>query len=193
MGLDIHIRTDQHDIILKEIDSQGSIRLRGTLSRSFLPLILRQHGPNDNELLQISVITGIDLVPLLDMGLYPDPLDEEYQLSECDTEEEKEKIIAENNANKKKYAKPICEIIDLLERLDISLKEKPEYYKQLMLSAASENSLRYFQNYSVDPQPNTYSFVSHSAPNLRVDIWVMIKYLKFAETKGAKITYFDFG
>src|SRR5688572_19496112 len=131
MGLDISIRTDQDDIILREIHAEDSSSLRGTLSRSFLPLIFRQHEPNDEELSQISEITGIDLTPLLDMRLYPDPLDEEYQLSLCDTEEEKQETIGKINTNRQNYAKPIREVIDILERLDASLKAKPEYYKQL--------------------------------------------------------------
>lgn len=193
MGLDISIRTDQDDIILREIHSEDSSNLRGTLCRSFLPLIFRQHEPNDEELSQISEITGIDLTPLLDMGLYPDPLDEEYQLSLCDTEDEKQETIDKINTNKQNYAKPIREVIDILEQLDASLKAKPEYYKQLQLSDTSDESLRYFKNFSVDPTPNSYGFISHSDTTLGVDIRAMIKYLKFAETNGATITYFGFG
>jgi hypothetical protein len=192
MGLDISIRTDQDERILQAIHSDDSISLRETLSRRFLPLIFRQHEPNDEELSQISAITGIDLTPLLDMGLYPDPLDEEYQLSQCDTEEEKQKAIDKINTNKQKYAKPVREVIDILEQLDASLKAKPEYYKQLELSDTSDDSLRYFKNYSVDPAPNSYGFISHSDTTFGVDIRTMSKYLKFAETKGAAITYFSF-
>lgn len=192
MGLDISIRTDKDEKILEEIHSDDPINLRGMLSRSFLPLIFRQHEPNDEELTQISETTGIDLTPLLDMGLYPDPQDEEYQLSLCDTEEEKKKVAAEINTNKQRFAKPINEIIDILERLDADLKENPEYYKQLELSDTSEESLTYFKNYSVDPEPNSYGFISHGDTTLGVDIRTMIKYLKFAKTKGATVTYFSF-
>jgi hypothetical protein len=193
MGLDIQIRTDQDEKILAEIYSDHSNNLRGTLSRSFLPLIFRQHEPNDEELSQISELTGIDLTPLLEMGFYPDPQDEEYQLSLCNTDEERKKIKTEMMVKKQKYAKPISEIIDILEQLNTKLINNPDYYKQLKFSDTSEDSFRYFKNYFLDPEPNNYGFISHSDITLGVDIRTMIKYLTFANTKGASITYFSFG
>ncbi|HWJ28626.1 MAG TPA: hypothetical protein VNS32_18935 [Flavisolibacter sp.] len=193
MGLDIQIRTDQDDKILEEIHSDDSIKLRGTLSRSFLPFIYREHEPNDEELSQISEITGIDLMPLIEMGLYPDSLDEEYQLSTCESDEEKRKVQDKLNASKLKYAKPIDSILETLNRLDNYLKSNPEYYKELKLSDTSEESLRYFKNYSLDPEPTKYGLISHSDATLGVDIRAMIKYLEFAKSRQATITHFSFG
>jgi hypothetical protein len=193
MGLDIYIKTDQDDRILKEIYSDNSINLSGTLSRSFLPLVFRQHELNDEELTQISQIAGVNLMPLLEMGYYPNPIDEEYQLSICENDEEKRKVEEELTASKEKYAKPIEYIINILVQLDTKLKSNPDYFKQLRLSDTSEDYLSYFKNYSVEPDLSEYGFIAPRDTTLGVDIRAMIKYLEFAKSRGAKVTYFEFG
>jgi len=90
VGLDILIQTNK-----KEEDKRGTF-----LSRLFVRLILRAHDNNDEELVQISQITGIDLTPILDM----DKGDASYEEFQLEFEEDPELI--------KKYKARIIEIHD---------------------------------------------------------------------------------
>ena len=182
MGLDIFISTDKH------IDRQGK---RSSLSRIFLRLVLRQHD-DDEEINQISEISGIDLTPLVEMNI-PDTSYLEFQLEDTEDEEEIEKINKEIAETQKQYSQDIKLVINRLRKLDQALKENPDYYKQLDLTEPYEAYINYFKNYAADVEPNEYDFIADSETNFGVDIRTIISYLTFAKSEGATKTYFSYG
>ena len=183
MGLDIFISTD------KDIDRQDK---RNSLSRTFLKLIFQQHDDNDEEINQISEISGVDLTPLLDMNI-PDTSYLEFQLDGIEGDEDIQRIKNEIAESKKVYSQGIDLIIDTLQRLDTALKARPNYYKDLHFTHSYEAYINYFKNYAVDVEPNEYGFVSDSDTNFGVDIRTLLNYLTFAKSQGATKTYFRFG
>ena len=183
MGLDIFISTD------KNIDRQDK---RSSLSKIFLRLIFQQHDDNDEEINQISEISGIDLTPLLEMNI-PDTSYLEFQLEDIKDEEEIKKIRSEITATQEQYSQDIQLVLDTLQKLDKALKDKPAYYKQLNLTDPYEAYINYFKNYATDVEPNEYDFISDSETNFGVDIRTLISYLTFAKSQGATKTYFSFG
>ncbi len=184
MGLDIFITTN------KEIDRREDIP--NSLSRIFVRLILQQHDNNDEEINQISKISGIDLTPLLEMEI-PDTSYLEFQLDDTEDDKEIQRIKDEIEKTKELYSKDIDLIIDTLQKLDTTLKTKPDYYKQLRLTDPDENYINYFKNYPVDVKPNEGDFVSDNNTNFGIDIRTLLKYLTFAKSQGATKTYFSFG
>lgn len=184
MGLDIIACTD------KDIIPPADIRYH--LSRIFLQLVLRQHDNDDDEINQISEISGIDLLPVLEMRI-PDTSYLEFQLDATEDEQEIKRIQEEVIQTKEQFSKDIDAVIDSLEKLDKALKEMPDYYKQLRLTNANKIRLNYFKNYSVDVKPNKYGFVSDADTNFGVDIRMLLNYLIFARSQGATKTYFTFG
>lgn len=183
MGLDIFISTD------KNIDRQGK---RSSLSRTFLRLIFQQHDDNDEEINQVSEISGIDLTPLLEMNI-PDTSYLEFQLEDIEDEEEIKKIRSEIAETREQYSQDIQLILDTLQKLDKALKERPDYYKRLHLTNPFEEYINYFKNYAIDVEPNEYGFISDSETNFGVDIRTLISYLTFAKSQGATKAYFRFG
>jgi hypothetical protein len=184
MGLDIFISTN------KEIDRREDIR--NSLSRIFVRLILQQHDNNDEEINQISKISSIDLTALLEMEI-PDTSYLEFQLDDNEDDKEAQRIKDEIVKTKELFSKDIDLIIDTLQKLDTTLKTKPDYYKQLHLTDPDDNYINYFKNYPIEVKPNEYGFISDSDTNFGVDIRTLLTYLTFAKSQGATKTYFSFG
>lgn len=141
MGLDILIRTHKEDNFSSEVFN--------SISRTFVPLILRPHPNNDDEIFQISNLTGMDLTPLLEMGEYPDPEEEEYRISCCSTAKEKAEVKTQFQSEKQRCLKEIDAVIDRLTKLDMALKSDFGYYKKLKLTNPTQNYIRYFRNYAI--------------------------------------------
>lgn len=184
MGLDIFISTD--------IDIMSEAGLRSSLSRIFLRLIFRQHDQDDDEINQISEISGIDLSSLLEMNI-PDTSYLEFQLDSIEDGQERQKIKDEITQIREKFSKDINVVIDTLQKLDEKLKAKPDYFQKIRLTNPPESFINYFKNYSVDIEPNKYGFVSDNDTNFGVDIRGLLRYLTFARSQGAVKTYFSFG
>ena len=183
MGLDILISTD------KNIDRQGK---RSFLSRIFLRLILQQHDDNDEEINQISEISGVDLTSLLEMNI-PDTSYLEFQLENIQDEGEIKRIKKEIAKTQEQYSQDIQLVVDMLQKLDNALKENLDYYKQLNLTNPHEACINYFKNYGTDVEPNEYGFISDNETNFGIDIRTLINYLIFAKSQGATKAYFSFG
>ncbi len=178
MGIDISILTDKENLRREAFNYY--------LSRTFLRLVFRQHDDDDEEINQISIISGVDLKPLLEMHI-PDISYLEYQLEEEEDLEKIASIQSEIGQIVSSYSKDINLVIDTLQKLDARLKATPAYYKQLRLRDAEDNYIDYFRNYSVEV-PDNYGITNFGA-----DIRILLNFLIFAKSKGATKAYFSFG
>jgi hypothetical protein len=188
MGLDIFIRTDNHEQIFTP-GYYDSYFKEHSLSRTFCNFMCRQNvSSGEPELDQISQITSVDISPLYQMETYTGEEGLEFLMETVENEEERQNIIAQARQCRDRLKgnidivlATINALIDRLSKIDNLPSLLNDYGYDTL------DSKTYFANFDKDEGDG---YIDN---NFGRDLRNFKRFLEFAKEKGAATVYFNYG
>jgi len=191
MGLDIFVNTDNDKEIsvIAYHENYNDFANRHNLSRTFCNFMCRQHVTHgEPELDQIGKITGIDISPIYGMEKYGDHESIEFQLSYAESDEEREQINKQIQADRNSLKNNIDLVLNtvgsLIQKLSVidDLDEK--------LDDGGHDTLEYAVYFA---DFNSDSNEGYTRNNFGQDLRNFKRCLDLAKSKGATTVWFNYG
>ncbi|RYY07723.1 MAG: hypothetical protein EOP43_02395 [Sphingobacteriaceae bacterium] len=190
MGLDIHISTDNsvRSQIPDYYNEQDDYFNKHSLSRSFFNLMNRQTDVvQELEIDQISKIAEVDLSSLYEMESYPNEDYLEYQLEYAETEEEKQSILKQAEADKLLLHENINKVLQTINSLIEKLMKINNLSELLVPANFDSSNLSYFSDFEVDKKTR---YIDN---NFGQDLRNFKRFLEFAKEHGTTSVWFEYG
>ena len=191
MGLDIFVSTDHDEEIRSAAyrENYNDFANKHNLSRTFCDFMCRQHVTySEPELDQIGKITGIDISPIYDMEKYGDYESIEFQLSYAESDEEREQINRQVQADRDSLKNNIDLVSNTVESLIQKLSGINDLEKRL--DDGGRDTLEYavyFANFNSD---NNEGYTRNSFGQ---DLRNFKRFLELAKSKSATTVWFNYG
>jgi hypothetical protein len=189
MGLDITIITDNCNDFPDDYHAdENDYFHKHSLSRTFCNFMSRravvEHEP---ELNQIGRLTDIDIYPFYDMEAYPDEEGLEYFLETAESEEERQQIMAEAEADKEKVSNNIELILQTVSALIYSLSEIDDLPGLLFETDYDTlSNATYFADFNTDKGDG------YIGNNFGQDLRNFKRFLEYAKAKGSTTIWFTY-
>jgi len=189
MGLDITLKTDNYHAFPEDYDNEENDHFnKHSLSRTFCNFMCRravvEHTP---ELDQIGEITGIDITPFYDMEAYPDEEGLAYFLETAESEEERNQILAEAEADREKVSNNIDAITQkvavLIEKLG-AINNLPALLLETDFDTL--NNATYFADFTID---KGQGYINN---NFGQDLRNFKRFLDYSKSTGATTVWFEY-
>lgn len=191
MGLDINIGVNNDGIVYSEeyFDEEKGNYEKHSLSREFCNFMSRQHVvEHEAELDQIGKITGIDISSLYEMESYPEEEGIEFFLETAESEEERQRIIAEAEKDKEKLNGNIDKILFTINSLIEKLNHIENLPKLLIETDFDTlNNAVYFSDFKID---KGQGYIDN---NFGQDLRNFKRFLEYAKEKGTETVWFNYG
>ena len=191
MGLDIHISTDNDEVLhpADYHDEKNDYFSKHSLSRTFCNFMCRQDVVNhEPELDQIGKITAVDISPLYEMANYPEQESLEFFLESAQSEKEKEEILNNAAEDKSKLLENIDKVLytinDLIEKLN-TIENLPALL--LPTEFDSLGNQEYFADFKIDKGDG------YIGNNFGHDLRNFRQFLEYARSRGTKTVWFTYG
>lgn len=187
MGLDIFIKTDNHDRTF----AAGYYDYHGTynLSRTFCNLIGRRGAINgEPELDQIGRITSIDISPIYQMEEYSSEETLEFYLGTAGSKEESQQILDDTILKRERLNGNIDRVLATITGLIEKLSVIDDLHQ--MLDDSGWDVLDYgiyFTDFNMDKGGG------YIGNNFGQDLRNFRRLLEYAKERGAATVYFDYG
>ena len=184
MGLDLYLITDNYYEELSNEFADGKY----DLSREFCYFFFRKEEIEYAELDQIAEITGVDVNPIYEMNNYPDEEYTDYRL-ECEArnQQERQKILDEVEAEKKKLEGNIDKVLQTVSSLIAKLNTINNLYGKLNKTEPSNWDIEhYLSDFNTDKSKD--SFIGNFGQDLRN----FKDFLEYAKSKETKTVWFLF-
>ena len=188
MGLDIHLSTNNPDVIFTA-DYLKNFFHQHKLSRTFCNFMCRQHVvSHEPELDQIGKITGIDISPIYDMEKYMDEDDLRFFLDGAKTEEEKQQILHDAAASQNKLKGNIDKVAYTINELSEKLNQIENLPELLIPSDFYSFPVEeYFSDFRVDKGDG------YIGNNFGQDLRNFQRFLSYIKSQGAETVWFKYG
>ncbi|OOQ61035.1 hypothetical protein [Mucilaginibacter pedocola] len=191
MGLDISIATNNDEEVYSpdyDDDIHDYCHKHG-LSRAFCSFIYRRYLTRYcPDLKQIGELVGVDITPIYLMHGYPADVVLESAIKVAQTQEERQKILHDAEAYKKKLEGNIDLVIaaisDLIAKLS-AIKDLPSILPQI--DSFSGGWAFYFSDFEIDKGDG------YIANNFGQDLRNLKSFLEFAKNKNATTVWFRYG
>lgn len=191
MGLDINIEVNNDDIVFSEdyYNEENGNYEKHSLSREFCNFMSRQHVvEHEPELNQIGKITGVDISCLCEMETYPGVDEMEYLLETAESEQEKQKIIAEAEKSKEKLNGNIDKVLFTIKSL-IEKLNNIDNLPNLLIETDFDtlNNSEYFSDFTID---KGQGYIDN---NFGQDLRNFKRFLEYAKEMGSETIWFVYG
>ena len=190
MGLDITIGVNNDEIVFSDeyYNEENGYYEKHSLSREFCNFMSRQHVvEHEAELDQIGKITNIEISSLYEMEDYPEE-EIEFFLETAESEEERQKMIAEAERNKEKLNGNIDKILFTINTL-IEKLNKIDNLSELLIQTDFDtlNNAAYFSDFKMD---KGQGYIDN---NFGKDLRNFKRFLEYAKEKGTETVWFNYG
>ena len=191
MGLDINIGVNNDDIVFSEdyYNEENGNYEKHSLSREFCNFMNRQHVvEHEAELDQIGKIIGIDISSLYEMESYPEEEGIEFFLETAESEEERQRIIAEAEKDKEKLNGNIDKVLFTINSIIEKLNHIENLPKLLIETDFDTlNNAVYFSDFKID---KGQGYIDN---NFGQDLRNFKRFLEYAKEKGTETVWFNYG